>query len=48
MPGIMPEIKSLPMDTSVAMPYTMKVTLGGISRERLAPEATDAVERLSL
>ncbi len=42
-PGRSPAIKSLPMDCSVCMPYTMNITLGGISIPRLPPAATTPV-----
>ncbi len=43
MPGRIPAMKSLPMDCSVRMPYTMKITLGGMRIPRLPAEATTPV-----
>ncbi len=43
MPGRIPAMKSSPMDCSVRMPYTIKITLGGIRIPRLPPAATTPV-----
>jgi len=39
-PGIMPAIKSFPMDSSVRLAYIMKGILGGIKMPMLPPAAT--------
>lgn len=45
-PGKIPAAKSLPMDCSVSIPYTIKITLGGIRIPRLPAAATVPVARL--
>ncbi len=39
MPGITPAAKSRPIDCSVAIPYTINITLGGIREPREEPAA---------
>ena len=46
-PGRMPARKSSPMDCSVRIPYTMKITLGGIRMPRL-PRGNHAGGQLGL